>query len=347
MKKASIRAAIVAIDGCYSSSLAGFADVLQVANSHLRRYEGTSGSDISRTFEWEFVSLVSQRVTACNGLPITPVRSPATKPYDLVFIPGIYYDGREAFSQLLKDAAPLCSWLEEQWEAGSMLAANCTGTFILAETGLLSDRDATTTWWLEKLFRTRYPKVKLKLKSMVTECERLSCAGASASHLLQAVYMVEYFCGSSVASLTAKTMLIDTSQTIQLPFLSLQTEEEHGDAIVAKAQLWLQKHFSEPVRLPELANMLSVSERTLIRRFNTALGTTPGAYLQTLRLDLARRLLENGNLGVDETAHQVGYQNGSSFTRLFRKQVGMTPVTYRNRFARTNTTVVSDQAGCQ
>ncbi len=93
--------------------------------------------------------------------------------------------------------------------------------------------------------------------------------------------------------------------------------------------------------------MLSVSERTLIRRFNTALGTTPGAYLQTLRLDLARRLLENGNLGVDETAHQVGYQNGSSFTRLFRKQVGMTPVTYRNRFARTNTTVVSDQAGCQ
>ena len=164
MKKASIRAAIVAIDGCYSSSLAGFADVLQAANSHLRRYEGTSGSDISRTFEWEFVSLVSQRVTACNGLPITPVRSPATKPYDLVFIPGIYYDGREAFSQLLKDAAPLCSWLEEQWEAGSMLAANCTGTFILAETGLLSGRDATTTWWLEKLFRTRYPKVKLKLK---------------------------------------------------------------------------------------------------------------------------------------------------------------------------------------
>lgn len=335
MKPVPRRAAILALDGCYASSLAGFADVLQVANSHLRRYQETAGSALARPFTWQFVSHNGRPVTACNGLSINVASSLVAERFDLVFVPGLYYGGRSAFERVLADSSPQCDWLVQQWREGALLAANCTGTFVLAETGLLKGRPATTTWWLERVFRTRYPGVNLQLRSMVTEADRLCCAGASATHLLQAVRVVEHFCGPGIAALTAKTMLIDTSQTTQLPYLPLQTEAEHGDAMVSRAQYWLQKHFAEAVKLSVLADTLAVSERTLIRRFNSVLGTTPVAYLQKLRIETARTLLESGDLSIEEIANQVGYQNGSSFTRLFREHVGMTPAAYRNRFAPT------------
>lgn len=328
------RAAILALDGCYASSLAGFADVLQVANAHLHRHQRMSGVALARPFAWQFVARDGRPVTACNGLTLGVDSALPDEAFDLVFIPGLYYAGRAAFERLLDASAPHREWLRAQWQGGAMLAANCTGTFVLAETGLLRGRTATTTWWLERLFRARFPSIDLQLRAMVTEADRLCCAGASASYLLQAVRMVGHFCGPGVAGLTAKTMLIDTSQTTQLPFLPLQAETEHGDPMVARAQDWLQKHLAEPVRLPALAAALAVSERTLIRRFGSVLGTTPLAYLQKLRVDTARMLLErHDRLGIEEIAALVGYLNGSSFARLFRAQVGMTPAAYRSRFA--------------
>ncbi|MGO4004075.1 GlxA family transcriptional regulator [Pseudomonas fluorescens] len=332
MKTAPLRAAILALDGCYASSLAGFGDVLHVTNAHLSRQQHKTGTTMARSFAWQFVSHKGRPVTACNGLALnTAVPLPEEK-LDIIFIPGLYYSGHDGFERMLEAAEPQREWLKAQWREGAALAANCTGTFLLAETGLLHGRQATTTWWLERLFRERYPGVNLQLRSMVTEEDRLWCAGASASYLLQAVRMVEHFCGANTAMLTAKTMLIDTSQTTQLPYLPLQMETVHSDTMVAKAQHWLLKHFAEDVSLPELAAALSVSVRTLIRHFNSVLGTTPLTYLQNLRIEISMTLLESGDLSIEEIANQVGYQNASSFTRLFRKQVGSTPAAYRSRF---------------
>ncbi len=333
MKTMPLRAAILAIDGCYASSLAGFGDVLHVTNAHLSRQQHKTGGAMSRPFSWEFVSHKGKPVTACNGLTVNSTVALSSEPYDIIFIPGLYYSGHDAFLRSLDNARPQREWLEAQWRKGAVVAANCTGTFLLAETRLLDGRQATTTWWLEKLFRDRNPNVDLQLRSMVTEQDRLWCAGASASYLLQAVRMVEHFCGANTATLTAKTMLIDTSQTTQLPYLPLQMESVHSDTMVAKAQHWLLKHFAEDVSMPQLAAALSVSVRTLIRHFNDVLGTTPLAYLQNLRIEISMKLLESGDLSIEEIANQVGYQNASSFTRLFRQQVGATPAAYRNRFA--------------
>lgn len=333
MKTTPVRAAILAIEGCYASSLAGFGDVLHVTNAHLSRQQYKKGSAIARPFAWQFVSHKGRPVTACNGLALNAAAPLPEEKLDVIFIPGLYYSGQDTFERMLEAAEPQREWLKAQWREGAVLAANCTGTFLLAETGLLHGRQATTTWWLERLFRERYPGVNLQLKSMVTEQDRLWCAGASASYLLQAVRMVEHFCGANMATLTAKTMLIDTSQTTQLPYLPLQMETVHSDTMVAKAQHWLLKHFAEEVSLPELAAELSVSVRTLIRHFNSVLGTTPLTYLQNLRMEISMTLLESGDLSIEEIANQVGYQNASSFTRLFRKQVGSTPAAYRNRFA--------------
>lgn len=330
MKIKPIRVGLLALDGCYASSLGGFADVLQVANAHLRQQASNANLPL-RTFSWQFVASGGKPVTLCNRLRITPDAALPGESFDLVFVPGLFYAGRAAFTRQLDGAQAQRDWVRAQWEGGAVVAANCTGTFLLAETGLLDGHTATTTWWLERMFRARYRAVRLDPRALVTDADRLSCAGASASYLVQAVRMVERFAGPTVAALTARTMLIDVSQTGQSALLPLQAEAEHGDALIARAQHWLRQHLAEPVRLAAVAEVLAISERSLIRRFNRVLGATPIAYLKTLRIEAAKVLLDTSNLGVEEISRQVGYQDTSSFTRLFREMAGLTPSAYRNR----------------
>lgn len=190
----------------------------------------------------------------------------------------------------------------------------------------------TTTWWLERQFRAKYPKVDLQIRSVITESDRLVCAGASASYLLQAIRIIERFSGPAIASQTAKSLLIDVSQTSQVPYLPLLVERAHSDSLVERAQHWLQSNMTKELRISVLADALAISDRTLIRRFKAALGQTPLAYLQDLRLEAARALLETGDLSVEAIGGQVGYNDTSSFSRLFRQRIGMSPGAYRNRF---------------
>lgn len=322
------RAAILVFDQCHASSVGGFADILQVANAHLRRQQ----APISMLFEWDFVSASGNTIMASNGLQLQAQTLATNEQYDLVFIPSVHYGGRPQFDKILERQIDSCAWLVAQWHTGAWIAANCTGTFILAQTGLLDDRKATTTWWLERQFRSKYPKVNLQLRSVLTESERLVCAGASASYLLQAIRIIERFAGSVIASLVAKSMLIDVSQTSQVPYLPLLAERTHSDSLVQRAQHWLHSNMTKDLRISELAEALAVSDRTLIRRFKIAIDQTPLAYLQDLRLEAARALLETSDQNVESIAIQVGYNDTSSFSRLFRGRIGMSPGAYRNRF---------------
>lgn len=322
------RAAILTFDGCYVSSAGGFADILQIANSHLRRQQGAAAAQ----FEWHFVSSSGNPIVASNGLQLQTQKLEPRERYDLVFIPSLHYGGQRQFDQILDRLADTSDWLVAQWRAGAWIAANCTGTFILAQTGLLDGRTVTTTWWLERQFRARYPKVDLQIRSVITESDRLVCAGASASYLLQAIRIIERFSGPAIASQTAKSSLIDVSQTSQVPYLPLLAERAHSDSLVERAQHWLQSNMTEELRISELAEALAISDRTLIRRFKAALDQTPLAYLQDLRLEAARALLETGDLSVEVISGEVGYNDTSSFSRLFRQRIGMSPGAYRRRF---------------
>lgn len=321
-------AAILAFDGCYASSATGFADILQVANSHLQR-QGSS----AHGYQWRFVSLSGGLVTTSNGLAIQTQKIKPRERFDLIFIPSIHYAGSRAFDQLLERERAACTWLVQQWQAGAWIAANCTGTFLLAQSQLLDLRMATTTWWLERQFRERFPRVDLQLRPILTEADRLVCAGAQASYLLQAIRMIERFSGRAISTQTARTMLIDVSQNTQTAFLPLLVEREHGDSLVSQAQHWLQGNMQHEIRMTQLAKALCVSEKTLVRRFKSALEMTPLNYLQNLRLDAARALLELGDQNIDQIAIQVGYLDVSSFSRLFRERMGISPGSYRSRFA--------------
>lgn len=321
-------AAILGFDDSYASVIGGYADMLQVANAHLRK----QGAPTSSLFEWHFISGTGQPVRASNGLELAMRPLPRNRHYDLVFIPSFHYRGWESFQQFLGNQIVVRDWLVKQWKHGAWLSANCTGTFLLADTGLLDHRIATTTWWLEAHFRERFPNVDLRMRPAVTEVDRMICGGAQATFLLQTVRVISRFAGKAIAMQCARSMLIDLTQTMQMPLRPLIADATHNDPLIQRAQKWLTDHMAEAVRICDLANKLAVTERTLNRRFNIVINQTPLTYLQHLRIDTARALLEAGDLSTERIAQYVGYSDVSSFTRLFRERVGFTPSAYRKQF---------------
>lgn len=319
-------AAIFLYDHCYSSCVGGFTDVLLVANSHLAMQESP------QRYSWSFLSLQPGDITMSNGMRIQARKPKRGERFDIVYIPGCHYQGYHPFRQLLDQQEEHCQWLRRQWERGAELIATCTGTFVLANTGLLDGRIATTTWWLEEQFRSWFPAVDLQMEPILTQAERLFCAGALASYHLQLIQTIERHSGAALATQCAKSLLIDLSQTLQTPYLPLLAQRSHDDGVVRQAQDYLERRFAESIRLGELARRLAVSERTLIRRFREALDQTPLSYLQNLRIEAARTLLETSNQSVEEVVHAVGYLDSSSFVRLFRDRIGLTPAAYRRKF---------------
>lgn len=321
--------AAIAIEGCYASSLTGFIDLLHVANAYTKKQLGNT----VEPFEWKILSLTGEDVVSSNGLTIQVKASTSTtETYDLIYIPGLFYQGSKEFNLLLEQHQTLGKWLSTQSQGGALISANCTGTFVLAESGLLNKRRATTTWWLAKQFKRRYPHVKLDINQLITDDQGLICAGAITTYQQLAIRMVEHFISPAIASLCAKALLVDLGQTTQTPYLSLSMDDSHTDKLVAKAEYRMQQNLHQTISIKELADSLNVSQRTLVRRFNYTMNISPLTYLQNLRIEAAKKLLETTNISIEAVIENIGYEDISSFSRLFKKRTGLSPAAYRQRF---------------
>ncbi len=325
------RVAVVLYPNSYLYSIGGLMDAFQIANDHVRRQNG----DDLGLFECSIVSCSAEPVTVSGGMRMNgDVALPDAEDFDLIYLPAYSYQGMADLDVLTKEQRPLLEWIKESWQRGSTICANCTGTLLLAQTGLLDGRRATTAWWLERPFRRRFPKIDLDANALLVEDKRLMTSGAMTAHLSMAVHLIERYAGPHLAGSCAKTMLIDAGPNSQTPYQELFDNEYSRDPVVAKAQYWLQNHLSETIEQKALADHLNVSQRTLIRRFKQELDTTPLAYLQAVRIEAAKRLLENTGDPLAEIIERVGYLDASSFSRLFRKMTGVTPHAYRQRFNR-------------
>ncbi len=323
------------LDNGLASGITGPIDVLVAANA-IWAYQNKDKAE--PLFEWRLESLDGKPVRTASGLtlnvdgPINP-RTAA----DALLLPGIFLgNGVAFFLKALESYQPLLPALRKLHERGTVIAANCSAGFLLAESGLLDHRQATTHWYLAKAFQQRYPLVDLRPQEVITEHDRLICSGAATAYLNLALRLVEKFAGANLAAATAKMLLIDANRVSQASFKSLTVQDHlpHADALVVKAQRWMEKRLPQSFRLADLARAMAVSERTVIRRFKQALGDTPVGYLQTMKIELAKRLLETTALSVDAISDRIGYADLSSFRRLFKRETGLSPRDYQQRFAR-------------
>lgn len=227
------------------------------------------------------------------------------------------------------EAAELVPWIRARHREGTRICSVCAGAFLLAATGLLDGRAATTHWTLAE----RFPKVQLDIAKLLIDDGDLLTAGGVMAWTDLGLRLIEDLLGPAVMLVTARMFLIDPGEREQRYYSSAAPRLAHGDAAVLRAQQWLATHFAEPVSMPQLAAQAGLGERTFLRRFRAATGDTPTVYLQQLRVTRARDLLELSAQPIDAIAWQVGYEDTGAFRRIFQRIVGLAPGAYRQRFA--------------
>lgn len=305
---------MLAVENVFDTGLATVLDAFQTANE-LASLSGLSSSRFDVT-----VVGVRKSVRTAQGFTV-PVRPAGKRVPDCVVVPAIGFKMPDPLQRALArpDIRDATAVLRRWAEGGATMSAACIGTFVLAETGLLDDHDATTTWWLAPLFRSRYPRVRLDESHMLVKSGHVVTAGAALSHMDLALWLIRQH-SPKLAAITAKYLIVDSRPT-QSAYV-LTDHLIHNDPLVERFERWARTRLAQGFSLDDAARAVASSKRTLARRMHAVLGKSPLAYFQSLRVERAVHLLKTGDESVDEIAARVGYADGVTLRTLLRRHLG-------------------------
>lgn len=233
----------------------------------------------------------------------------------------------------LQPDAHLNRWMQQHHSQGAVVCSVCAGAFLLAASGILDGRPATTHWDLAERFATDYPRVKLDINKILINDGDIITAGGLMAWMDLGLELVAQFTQPQIMRQLGKYLIIDTGAREQRYYQSFNPKLDHGDRLVLKTQHHLQACFHEHISISDLPDMVHLSERTFLRRFVKATGLKPMQYLQRLRIQKACDLLEASADTIEAIAEQVGYEDTSAFRKIFIKTTGLTPKEFRGRFS--------------
>jgi transcriptional regulator GlxA family with amidase domain len=317
---------VVLLDQTFSSTAIGPMEVFRHAGS---LWNLLTGAPQQPRFRVTTASADGKPVFCDGGIKIQPNAAlKDIRKTDLIFIPttGLVLEN------VAEHNAPVVPWLRRWHKRGAAIASVCSGVGLMAATGMLDGKRATTHWALADLFRKMYPRVNWMPELMVTEDHGFYCGGGVHAALDLSLYLVERFCGHEVAMQTAKALLIETPRAWQSGFGIVPLKTDHTDASISSAQEWLHKNFHQNFPLDAPAKRVGMSLRNFVRRFKAATGDSPLIYLQKLRIAAAKRMLEGNHRSMQEISDAVGYQDVAFFRALFQRHTGVSPSAYRERF---------------
>jgi transcriptional regulator GlxA family with amidase domain len=318
--------AIPALAGTASIGTAGLMDALNKADAS---WALGVPADPTRLFDVRLVGLDDAPVACKDGVQLLPAIAAAklTGP-DLVVVPGLDDDLGPSL-ELNRRWVP---WISRWHAAGARVAASCTGAFLVAEAGALDGRPATTHWMFAEELQRRHPSIEVRADRMIIDTGDVITSGGATAFLTLVVYLIERFGGHDRANLAAKMLLIDGHRPSQLPYVAGLSSRSHDDPVVHEVQAHIDAHVDEPLRIAKLASQFGLSSRTLSRRFITATGHPPQAYLFAARIQHAKRLLETTSYPIDQVRRLVGYQDPAAFRRAFKLSTGLGLNDYRRAY---------------
>jgi transcriptional regulator GlxA family with amidase domain len=334
--RAPVDVAILCYPGSQAASIFGLSDLFMYADYFARMHvagvpaaipEPAAGSDepLLRVTHWHERADGSGLECGIEGDP-----GPRARP-SIVIIPACQL-GPPAHGSAPSTAA----WVSELHAGGAVITAVCGGVFLLAETGLLDGRRATTHWKFAAELRRRFPALQLDVDRIVIDEQDIVTAGGVLAWIDMGLTLVERTLGPTVTSSTAKFMLVEPPNRDQRPYDEFAPPLAHGDRAVLAIQHWLQANVTAEFSVGDLAARAGLGSRTFLRRFVKATGFKPTEYHQRLRIARSRELLEFTRDTIDQVAMAAGYEDTRGFRRTFKHVTGLSPVEYRRRFQRSS-----------
>ncbi len=322
---------LVAIPETAGSALYGMMDVLAATGSIWQTLLRTG--EERQYFRVQIVSPDGTSFACGNRIPVTPdfaVSDDPTAP--IVILPELWLGPDESLTGRYPE---LIQWILRRHATGSNVYSACSGAILLAETGLLNGCPATSHWAYQDLFRERFPQVRFDPTPNLVYAEpkgRIVTAGGTTSWHDLALHLIARHVGPAEALRISKVYLLKMHSEGQAPFTTLVRPLRHGDGKVRKVELFLKECFQQTDAIPRVLKAAGTPERTLKRRFKAATGISLIEYLQNIRIEHGKHLLETTVLAVEEISADVGYSDVSFFRRLFKRLVGLTPAAYRQMF---------------
>lgn len=325
-----VEVSIVVFPECDPCIIYGVYDTLWAAGTFWNAMEGHPHKPLFRP---RLVAATADPIKLYTDVTIVPHHSISdVKRTDVVFVPNVMLYTPACIRKLDRR---LIEWIRQMHAGGAQLFASCGGPIVLAEAGLLDGHSATTHWSYVSLFRNEFPNVDVQDKRILVHSgpgHSLVSSGGSSSWQDLCLYMIARHGGIAEALRVSKIFLNQWHRDGQQPFASMVANVGHGDAAVERCQCWLSDHYDHPHAIGELVKLSGLPKRTFDRRFRAATGYSPLAYIQSLRVEEAKQLLETSNDPIERIAQLVGYEDTASLRRLFRRLVGMTPGEYRRKF---------------
>ena len=268
-----------------------------------------------------------------NGRRITPEGALHEAPSPgIIIIPDLHLAPSASVPETF---APIAQWIRQAHEKGALAASVCSGALLLAETGLLNGIEATTHWAYSDVMSQRFPQVRMRRERILVpagEGHRIITAGGASAWGDLLLYLITRIAGAEEARRIAKIYLIEPHAQGQMCYASLAAGRQHTDHIVADAQAWAAQHYDDRNPVQTMAQASKLSRRSFLRRFRKTTGQSPLEYVQTLRVEEAKQMLETSDTAIDEIAAEIGYGEPSSFRAAFRKHVGITASAYRRKW---------------
>ncbi|MGP9548023.1 GlxA family transcriptional regulator [Psychrobacter sp. AOP7-D1-21] len=327
---------ILGFDGVLGSVLSGALDLFSFTGVSWQRF---SNESVEPRFNVQIASLGGGDIRCSNRLIMQAhcdIRD--VTECDLLLVPTI----GDSIDKVLKQNSELLLHLVRLANTKADIASNCSGAFFLAKAGLLDHKIATTHWGYANKFKADFPLVDLQENQFVTHSRseftnqsgNIFCAAGGSAFYDLGLLLIERYCGREISTQVAKTQIIDSKRGSQNSYTNVTLHKPHSDHVIKQVQEYIEENFQHSLQVSRLAAMVNITPRTLNSRFQSCVAMRPIEYIQAVRIEQAKRLLELGDVSIKSLADQVGYDDISSFTRLFKRATELTPKEYQDKFSR-------------
>jgi transcriptional regulator GlxA family with amidase domain len=312
------------------SSIAGAYKLFTRANAHWRERGLNPIYDIQLAGVSKEVSFYDDLFSVKPHVNISDISNT-----DLIIIPSLNHN----YHNSVESNTEIIDWIVHHYKLGAEVASICTGAFLLAKAGLLDGRRCSTHWAAANTFRQMFPSVQLQPDLLITDEHGIYTNGGAYSFLNLMLYLIEKKFDRETAIFCSKMFQIDIDRHQQSGFIVFAGQKKHGDDMVLEAQSFIEQNIPDKISVEHLSDRLAVGRRTFDRRFSKATGNTPIEYIQRVKIESAKKALEQTRKTVNEVMFDVGYTDTKAFRDVFKKVTGMSPIEYKRKYSLKSTNV--------